>query len=449
MTIGPAERRSDLPSASQSDRRPTHQRVSRSGKPYEQRPRAKANREGTIYQRKDTGTWCAAITLDNGKRQYLYGATREEVGQKLTRALVDRQNGIAPANQRETVASWLSQYLDDLEARGAPQSTISRYRGIFVNYLLPFLGKHKLAQLQPQHVQAYQTTLLKRDFSASSITVHRAVLSGALKQAVSFGLLPRNVVPLVKRPRESRDNKGAALTPAAGRAFLDAIRGDRYEAFYLVLLTAGLRRSEGLGLQWADLDIDGPDPSVRVRQQLQWPKGVPTLVPVKSRKGVRSVPLPSVTAAALRERRSAQQRERMLLGEADWRAGNLVFNTEEGGSVHRSTIARRFHERLKAAGIAPMRLHDLRHTYGSLLMSQGVPLKMISELMGHASIEVTANVYLHTLDVQVRDTARSVERALAGRSEFVGPARRCEACGQPLPESGRASSGEQAWAPRV
>lgn len=169
------------------------------------------SRRDAIYQRKDTGTWCAAITLDNGRRKYLYGATREEVGQKLTRALVDRQNGMAPANQRETVASWLSQYLDDLEARGAPHSTISRYRGIFVNYVSPLLGKHKLAQLQPQHVQAYQTTLLKRGFSASSITVHRAVLSGALKQAVSFGLLPRNVVPLVKRPAKTETRKAPPL----------------------------------------------------------------------------------------------------------------------------------------------------------------------------------------------------------------------------------------------
>ena len=102
--------------------------------------------------------------------------------------------------------------------------------------------------------------------------------------------------------------------------------------------------------------------------------------------------------------------------------------------MHRSTIARRFHERLKAAGIPLMRLHDLRHTYGSLLMSQGVPLKMISELMGHASIEVTADIYLHTLDVQVHDTARSVERALAGGSDVLGSVRRCQACGQPLPE---------------
>jgi len=167
-------------------------------------------------------------------------------------------------------------------------------------------------------------------------------------------------------------------------------------------------------------------------------------VPLKSRKGIRSVPLPTVTVAALRARRSAQETERKLLGETDWHAGDLVFNTEEGGSVHRSTIARRFHERLKAAGIRPMRLHDLRHTYGSLLMSQGVPLKMISELMGHASIEVTADIYLHTLDVQVRDTARSVERALVGRSDVVGPVRRCDACGQPLPESGGTDSGEQA-----
>jgi hypothetical protein len=78
-------------------------------------------------------------------------------------------------------------------------------------------------------------------------------------------------------------------------------------------------------------------------------------------------------------------------------------------------------------------------------MSQGVPLEMISELMGHASIEVTADIFLHTLDVQVRDTARSVERALADRSEAVGPARRCDACGQPLPESAPPDSGAQSW----
>jgi hypothetical protein len=150
--------------------------------------------------------WCAAITLDTGERKYLYGPTGEDVAQKLTTALGERQNGIAPANQRETVGSWLTKYVDDLEARGISHGTVTRYRGILRNYIIPKFGRWKLAQLQPQQVQSYQAELLKRGFSASSITLHRALLGGALKQAVSFGMLARNVVPLVKPPREDKEN---------------------------------------------------------------------------------------------------------------------------------------------------------------------------------------------------------------------------------------------------
>src|SRR5262245_36141090 len=143
--------------SSRPDRRRTHERVSRSGRTYDQRDRSKGNREGTIYQRKDNGVWCAAVTLDDGRRKYLYGSTREEVAQKLTVALGDRQNGIAPPNQRETVGSWLTQYVDDLEARGIAHGTVTRYRGILRNFFLPRFGRYKLAQLQPQHFQTYQS----------------------------------------------------------------------------------------------------------------------------------------------------------------------------------------------------------------------------------------------------------------------------------------------------
>ena len=297
----------------------------------------------------------------------------------------------------------------------------------------PALGRLQLSQLQPQHVKSYQDDLSRRGFSASSITLQRTILGGALKQAVAFGLIPRNVVALVKPPREDKESKGRTLTPEQARALLDVVRGDRLEAFYLVLLTAGLRRGEALGLRWADLELSEHGGMLHIRQQLQWPQGVPTLVPVKSRKGVRSVPLPSITVDVLRARREAQQFERALIGEESWRADALVFNAEDGAPLHRNTITKQFHVRVRAAGIGHLRPHDLRHTYGSLLMSQGVPLKTISELMGHASIEVTADVYLHSLDVQVRDTANSVERALSAPTATEAS---CSTCGRSLPQAG-------------
>jgi integrase len=426
-----------MANSTRSDRRRSHERLSRTGTTYEQRDRSKANREGTIYQRKDKGIWCAAITLANGTRKYVYGPTREDVAEKLTQALSDRRNGIAPPNQRETVGSWLTQYVDDLEARGTAHGTVVRYKGILRNHVMAALGRYRLAQLQPQHIQSYQADLLKQGSSAKTITLHRSLLGGALKQAVSFGLISRNVVALVKPPREDKDNKGTMLTPQEGRALLGAVRGDRNEAFYFVLLTAGLRRGEALGLQWSDLELNGPSGGVvHVRHQLQWPKGVPSVVPVKTRQGIRTIPLPHMTVEALLERRASQANERTRIGDRRWQAGDLVFNSEQGAPLHRTTITKQFLAHLKRSGMRPLRLHDLRHTYGSLLMSQGVPLKTISDLLGHASIEVTADIYLHSLDVQVRDTARMVENALAAPLSTTGDAPYCPTCGQPVTATG-------------
>ena len=137
-----------------------------------------------------------------------------------------------------------------------------------------------------------------------------------------------------------------------------------------------------------------------------------------------------------RAERHVHADSRDSVGEDRWRAGNLVFNSGDGAPLHRNTIVKQFHVHVRCAGIERLRPHDLRHTYGSLLMSRGVPLKTISELMGHASIEITADIYLHSLDVQVRDTARSVENALSsreGRAEKV-----CPACGRPLPRNSEA-----------
>ena len=139
-------------------------------------------------------------------------------------------------------------------------------------------------------------------------------------------------------------------------------------------------------------------------------------MPLKRRNSLRSIPLPSVTVEALRARRSGQQFERAAIGVQNWHADGLVFNAEDSDPLHRNTFVKQLHAHRKVAGLPYFRPHDLRHTYGSMLISRGAPLKTISELMGHASIEVTANIYLHSLDVQVRDTARSVEEALAATS---------------------------------
>jgi integrase-like protein len=246
--------------------------------PRRRRSAKRGNREGSIYFHEAQKLWRASVTLDSGKRKYLSSRTRQEVAAKLGKTLRDVQQGIAPADDRQLLGSWRTQYVDGLEAQKVSDGTLVRYRGVLRNYLIPQFGKMRLSQLQPQHVKVYQDDLSRHGFSASSITIHRTVLGGAIKQAVAFGMLSRNAVALVKPPRENKDTTGRMLTPVEARALLDSIRGDRLEAFYPVLLTAGLRRGEALGLRWVDLDLERPNGStLHVRQQLQWPGGLATL----------------------------------------------------------------------------------------------------------------------------------------------------------------------------
>jgi integrase len=398
--------------------------------------------EGSIYRRVD-GRWAAAVDLGwrDGKRvrKSLYGKTRKEVADKLAKTLRELQQGITPADDRVTVADWVARHLDDLEARkAASHGTLKRYRGLLVNYIEPAIGRRRLAQLQPQQIQAYQSDLLRRGMSSSTITVHRALLSGAINEAVAFGLIPRNVVRLVKPPKDDDEAKGKALTAEHARAMLAAAIDDPLYVFYLLLLTAGLRRGEALGLSWQDIELPDDTNSehehrpaiLHVRQQLQWPDGVATLVPLKSKRSKRTIPVPSRTALALKARR-VRQYEQLGCAVA-W--NNLVLTTPKGGPVHRNTIVKQFHAVRKRAELPYYRPHDLRHTYGSLLMSQGVPLKTISELLGHASIEVTADVYLHSMEGQVLDTAKAIDRALdapAWQPGIVAVNGVCPTCGKP------------------
>jgi integrase len=206
------------------------------------------------------------------------------------------------------------------------------------------------------------------------------------------------------------------LSPTEARRFLEAIRGDRLEALYTVALALGLRQGEALGLRWQDVNLETGTLFVRVA--LQKHKGEYVLAPVKTDKSRRVLRLPDVCIDSLRGHMARQRAEREAKGDVEW--GNpwdLVFTDELGRPLSRYVVTRRFHRLLERAGLPKRSFHSLRHTAATLLLSQGVPLRVIQELLGHSQLSTTADIYTHVLPALMADASTKMDLVLTGKEQ--------------------------------
>ena len=377
----------------------------------------RGNGEGSIYQRPD-GTWCAQITVyANGKRKRptFYGKTRKEVAEKLTKVIADRNGGIVYEASKLTVSEYLDMWLRDSVKGTVKETTYANYSYIVQVHISPSLGRVKLKSLSPSHVRAFYGEKTRTNLSAATVKKMHVVLRKALSQAVSDGLIPRNAADNVKPPRASAP--GEEIRPLNSEecsAFLEASRGERLEALYMLAVHCGLREGELLALRWEDVDLEAAKPALLVRRTLTrgeegrgWVVGAST----KSGKG-RRVRLARRTVAALKAHRKRQLEERIRLAGL-WEDQGLVFPSEIGSLLNPSNLRNRSFKRIKErSGVREdLRFHDLRHTCATLLLREGVNVKVISEMLGHASITITLNTYSYVLPDMQDSAADAMEAA--------------------------------------
>ena len=196
------------------------------------------------------------------------------------------------------------------------------------------------------------------------------------------------------------------------RTFIDSVRADRLFAAWLLATTTGMRRGELLGLRWRDVDLDAETASIRqIRTIARYE--VLTLTP-KTDKGSRTIALDPQTVVVLRSYRVAQMEERLLLGPGYRDSGDLVFTREDGSLIHPERFSASFRQHCARSGLPVIRLHDVRHSYVTALLSEGVPLKVVSQRVGHASPMVTMTIYQHVLPGDDRVAAAIGARAILG-----------------------------------
>jgi integrase len=310
-----------------------------------------------------------------------------------------------------TVGQWLTAWLQDWVAPTRAPKTVRDYTGLTRHYLLPSLGALPLTALAPGHIQQLLAQLLRQGKAPRTVQYVHAVLRAALNEALRQGLLPRNPAQPVRPPRGAR-LAVAPLRPAEARALLAAFQGHPLEALVATALTLGLRLGECLALRWADLHLDLERGTVTVRHQLQRrPDGTWHLAPLKTRRNQRTLVLPPFLVRLLLVQRERVAAARQRAGAA-WQELDLVFPNRVGQPRHGTRVTHAFQEQLRRRGLRRLRFHDLRHGCASLLASQGATLRDLMKQLGHSTITVTGDLYVHLTPERSRELAQRMAALL-------------------------------------
>jgi integrase len=381
------------------------------------------NGEGTIRENKARGRWEARLTVgvtETGApiRKMVTGRTASEVTARMRELRDNYEGGQEPARRDLTVARFLEQWLVDVLPGTVAATTEQQYRDVIRLYVRPHLGRKRLGTLNARDVARMLRNLENEGLSPNTRRLARSVLRRALRWAEREGLVRLNAASLADGVRLGTA-EGRGLTSEEARSFLASIRGDRHEAAFTVALSLGLRRGELLGLTWSDVSLDAAHPKLTVRRSLKRLASGLVLEETKTRQSRRTVHLPAQAVDALRSHRKRQAEERLKAGDL-WEpkplGADLIFRTPRGTAVDPDNFRQHCYRVTEAAGLGRWSPHELRHSAASLLLAQGVPLKTVSETLGHSSIRVTADVYGHLEDTARAAAADAMTRALGGAS---------------------------------
>lgn len=319
---------------------------------------------------------------------------------------------------RLTLGEYLRRWVSSLDL--APATT-KQHRMIVTNHLVPALGGTLLGRLRPADVDAY---LARTDLHPQTLRHHRATLRRALADAQRDGLVTRNAAALSRPPR-LRTVERTYLDAAQAMALMEATKGERIHAAVTVALCTGLRQAEMLALTWGDIDWKARTATVRhtLHRIPNAPKDVYPWVRLapKTEKSRRTVDLVPLAVSALRARLKEQTADRGGVVPLD----ALVFTTPSGHPIHGPNLLPPLRLALKAAKLPDeVTWHDLRHSTASILLGAGVPLPVISRMLGHSTIRVTADLYAHVVPELQKDAADRLQKALTKRSGVRSGVRR-------------------------
>ena len=373
----------------------------------------RANGEGNIRKRKD-GRWEGRYTAGRdpvtGKAIYknVLGKTQAETKEKLKQAIEKNVKVDVVRSGKYTVAEWVRLWFETYSKPSIREQTAYYYNNYIEKHIVPGIGSiklDKLTTLQIQQfynklktsgrVQRYEHIELKdKGLSNRFIRGVHGVLNSALEQAVKEWLITANPAEGCKLPKIEKKEMKVLLPEQIGAYLQEANKRGLLPAYYLEL-TSGLRRGELLALLWTDLDVENM--TISVTKQVNRINGQLKVRQPKTSNSIRTIPIP-------------KQAVDLLILEHEKHPDNpYMFPSPKTGTMYDPDSFRHTHEKiLAAAGIEHIRFHDLRHTFATLSLQNGVDVKTLSNTLGHYSAGFTLDTYTHATQRMKREAADTI-----------------------------------------
>ena len=336
--------------------------------------------------------WRARYVDENGKRRAVHSSIpgrkgERECSRRRDAAIERMRQGLSEDGEQplsEYLERWLRTARRDLRPR-----SFEKYAGHVNAHIVPFIGPIPIARLRPPRIADLYDQLLDAGRTPSTVRYTHSVLHAALAQGVRWRVLPANPADGVDAPRAAA-REIAPFTPAEVRQLLDGIAGDPLEVLVLLALRSAMRLGELLGLRWSDVD-----PATRLLnvQRELYRHGGEWLTDAPKSGKARAIRVNDDTLAMLRAYRLERSEALLAIGHrlAD---NDLVFLTDAGDPFDGHHLTeRRFRPLLRRLDLPERRFHDLRHTAATLMLAAGVHPKVVSEMLGHADVQITLNRY--------------------------------------------------------